>query len=289
MKIVALNGGLGNQIFQYAFYLSLKSKGYKVYMDKTPLINYRKHGGVFIGDVFPVQIEIAPYNTVKSISLTRRNTLFTSILRKIFKQTSYEYYQNEGHFFLKEVFEFEDTKTCYFLGYWQNTYYFDSVFDLLKTKLFFDISKMNNLNIEVLQKIRSCFSISIHVRRGDFVREKQRLTFSNEYFMQAISYFRSRFPEPCFFVFSDDIDYCREIFPGRDFVFVDINSEYHLSYWDMCLMSYCKNNILSNSSFSFWSSFLNVNSNCISIAPKVWIRDIQTESFTSHFANWIYL
>ena len=67
-------------------------------------------------------------------------------------------------------------------------------------------------------------------------------------------------------VFSDDLDWCKETFLGNRFTFISGNRDYQ----DLFLMSMCKNNIIANSSFSWWGAWLNTNLNKKVIAPKKW-------------------
>lgn len=110
---------------------------------------------------------------------------------------------------------------------------------------------------------------SIHVRRGDYIGNVFHEVCHLEYYLEAISEIKSRTAIDKFVVFSDDIAWCREKFVGDEFVFIEGNSNIE----DLCLMSQCSHNIIPNSSFSWWASWLNNNPNKIVIAPDTWFGD----------------
>lgn len=122
-------------------------------------------------------------------------------------------------------------------------------------------------NIEILRKIENSNSVSIHVRRGDFL--KHNYCVNESYYSNAVSYIKNKLNNNYqLFVFSDDIEYCHQIFANEQNVVYINNNHGDKSYIDMQLMSKCKHNIISNSTFSFWGAFLNQNLNKIVVAPK---------------------
>jgi hypothetical protein len=123
-----------------------------------------------------------------------------------------------------------------------------------------------------IKKIENNNSVSIHVRRGDFFKNKKRIQrygniCTNSYYKKAINIIKHKINDPIFLVFSDDIDWAKQNFTGSNFIFVDWNKG-KSSYRDMHLMSLCKHNIIANSTFSWWGSWLNNNENKVVISPS---------------------
>lgn len=126
-------------------------------------------------------------------------------------------------------------------------------------------SYIENIIETKYSKILSKITTSIHVRRGDYLK------FSNHHTVQTLEYFNKAInllknDTELFIIFSDDIEWCKENFIGDNFFFVENEKD----YVEMYLMSFCKNNIISNSSFSWWSAWLNENDNKKVIAPTNW-------------------
>jgi hypothetical protein len=142
-------------------------------------------------------------------------------------------------------------------------------------------------NLTVRDKILSSNSVSIHVRRGDYLQliNERLLVCDSHYYERAIDEIARRIENPCFFIFSDDIEWCKIQFsylPEK--TFIDWNRNFN-SYKDMHLMSLCKYNIIANSSFSWWAAWLNNYPQKIVIAPRLWFNDRQDLSYVP--PSWI--
>mgnify|MGYP003149101611 FL=1 len=146
-------------------------------------------------------------------------------------------------------------------GYFQNSDYFDHCKDIVRKEFTFkDTIKdkvqhfVDSLNVDEL--------VSVHVRRGDYVNLSDcHPPQSKEYYLRGMSEFEDKTP----LIISDDIEWCKETF-GDDYSYSEMDSMYE----DMCLMSLCDAHVLSNSSFSWWGSWLGGGP---SIAPKRWFGD----------------
>lgn len=121
--------------------------------------------------------------------------------------------------------------------------------------------------------------VSIHVRRDDYIKHPNYWNITPEYIQGALSYFND--DEYTFLVFSDDIEWCKEVFP-EGVVFIEGGNQFE----DLCLMSLCKHNIIANSSYSWWGAFLNTNPNKRIIAPKNWFNT-PTDLTDLYPKNWI--
>ncbi|GHT03919.1 alpha-1,2-fucosyltransferase [Bacteroidia bacterium] len=160
----------------------------------------------------------------------------------------------------------------YFSGYFQNECYLNPVKDRL-FEHFTLKNPVNKENFELLNQIRNCNSVSIHIRRGDYVQLASHLC-TIEYYNAAMKLMESRVRAPLhYFLFSDDIEWCRNnIKTDMPLTIVNINSAEN-GYLDMELMKNCKHSIIANSSFSWMAAYLNRNPDKIVIYPKVWLMD----------------
>lgn len=163
----------------------------------------------------------------------------------------------------------------YFDGYWQHENYFKEIREILLKELTlkngFDIKNSN-----ILTQIQNTESVSIHIRRGDYVSLNYNIQDSLSYYYQAINIISEKIKSPTYFIFSDDIDWVKENLKiNGQVIYVNNNEEYQAAK-DMLLMSHCKMNIIANSTFSWWSAWLNTNTDKIVIAPKDWIPNLQS-------------
>ena len=130
---------------------------------------------------------------------------------------------------------------------------------LIKNSFQFDVARLGDENLKILKEIKSCNSISVHVRRGDFMNidnyNKLGAVCTVNYFLTAIEKMRSMVENPCFFFFTNDYSWVKEHFADPAFKIVYLNTK-NDSWKDMFLISSCSNHINSNGSFSWWSSWL---------------------------------
>lgn len=267
MKIIRFNGGLGNQMFQYALYLSLKNKGYKVYGDLSFFRIKKEHNGYELNKIFGVLID-EKYNEIYKFFL-ETNMIVIKILRMILRVIFKErYVYQKDTVFSKELLI--NSKIKVYSGCWQSEKFFLEIKDQIYRD--FKFSKFNEKeNILIEKKIKEVNSVSIHVRRGDYLNYKNIYAeVTKNYYQNAIDYIEKRIEEPVFFIFSDDIKWCKKNLKLKGiFYYIDWNKN-EKSYRDMQLMSLCKNNIIANSTFSWWGAWLNKNENKIVIAPQNW-------------------
>ena len=156
-------------------------------------------------------------------------------------------------------------------GYFQSEKYFIHCSNLIKKM--FKFKKENELK-KKWNKYLIKNTIGIHIRRGDYLKlENYHSIQSLEYYNKAIKIIEKNNNIDYILVFSDDIKWCKKNFKDKKYVFIEnqFNTE------DLALMSYCNHNVISNSSFSWWASWLNNNTNKIVIAPKKWFGKIKIE------------
>ena len=139
---------------------------------------------------------------------------------------------------------------------------------------------LNEATRELRNTIENCNAASLHVRRDDYLSTTYAYGFggicTTAYYQNAIAYMKEKTIDPAFFVFSDDINWCRENLDVEGATFVDCNHGDE-SWQDMFLMSKCKHNIIANSSFSWWGAWLNNNTNKIVVAPDRWWNGLKDD------------
>ncbi len=250
IKIISFKGGLGNQIFEYFFYQYLRNNtNQKIYgyYNRDWL---KDHNGLEIQKVFDI-------NLPKASNLSNFTVFIIRLINKFNPQNSFT--SNDGRLKLSAI---------YFDGWWQNKMFYK---DLDKSIGFKKID-LNETNSKLLDNILNSNSVSLHVRRGDYLQKKYVGKYGNvctlSYYKKAIELIENSFENPVFFVFSDDIDWVKNNFILENKVFVSENYG-EKSFLDMYLMTFCKANIIANSSFSYWGALLNKSDNKV-IYPKKW-------------------
>ena len=264
MIITKIKGGLGNQLFQYAVgrAVALHHK-VPLKLDTTIFETYKLHNGYRL-DQFAIQAEIATENEI--INLKGRNNLLFSAFRKtgLVKRKSY-FKEKRSSYFDPSVFK---NNFVYLDGYWQNELYFSDIRELLLEEFSLN-SSMNDLGCVYLECIKKNNSVSIHVRRGDYLKLKNINVLDVDYYMKAVEYIIKIVEKPTFYIFSDDLDWCKSNLGFlEDCIYVE-RTQTEID--DLKLMSFCQNNIIANSSFSWWGAWLNQNPNKTVIAPKGWL------------------
>lgn len=248
MIYVLCSGGLGNQMFQYALYRSLIFAGKQAVFDTSYYKHETVHSGYEIEKCFGIKVgedKNDHFNVVwKSLyslmARTKRYSFYNIIMENPQKILDINFVQNKAVLF----------------GYWQSENYFKT----LKNELISEL-KFQNISEEsqiMARKMRKENSIAIHVRRGDYLKTTQYMNLSEtNYYNRAIDYINEHITNPQYYVFSDEIDWCKKNMklPQDKTTYVDFNTGTR-SYEDMYLISCSKNAILANSSFSWWAGYL---------------------------------
>lgn len=286
MIIVKVIGGLGNQMFQYAFYRNLKSKYSDVKLDISAFKTYSLHNGYELNKIFNIEEDIASEDEVnKLLKIPSNKGLLYKLKRKILKKERTYFIQKDFGYKL----DFLKTENIYLDGYWQSEKYFRNSKDTILKEFTFK-KDLTDKNKDMAELINGSNSVSIHIRRGDYITNPQALKVHGgicdiQYYKHSIDIINNRVKNPKFFVFSDDMAWVKNNLSLKDCVYVDWNKNQD-SYIDMQLMSLCKHNIIANSTFSWWGAWLNSNGNKIVIAPQKWFNtnvnttDLIPESWT---------
>ena len=293
MIVMNLNGGLGNQLFQYALgrHLSITHNtplGFDISsVEADPNRHYRL-------DSFNIS------GTVMAIKKTSAGKRFneTSLINKFISDTNllYRFFNQELTVIRENGFEFQANilkcpNNSFLEGYWQTEKYFKSIESIIRA----DLTLVNPLtpNLANLEdEITKSTSISIHVRRGDYASNPVTTAYHGLY---AIDWYQMAIKEMekslgrqvHFFVFSDDYDWvktnlkldmpCTFIKPSPD----------GMEAQDLYLMSRCKHNITANSSYSWWAAWLNPNPNKKVIAPAKWFMGADSNTIDLIPPEWI--
>lgn len=273
-NIVRIKGGLGNQMFIYAFSLSLRKKNKAIY-----LLNI--DDSVFVHS----QLEIFRIFNCKGKWRYRVLGILHKIKPSFWKKYKYILEQKELSFTPSILFD--KNKKVVYDGYWQSEKYFKDIESIVRKRFCFKKKLLNQKNIFLADTISKENSVSIHIRRGDYLNYNLGVC-EMDYYQKCISYITERINNPKYYLFSDDIEWCKRHFSNDNFYIVDWNKGNN-SWQDMYLMTQCKHNIIANSSFSWWGAWLNNNPDKIVIAPSVWFKDRDNNSCNIVPDEWIKL
>ena len=279
MIITKITGGLGNQMFQYAVARAISIKNNDIMkLDITAYETYTLHNGYRL-NIFNIKENIATEKEI--IKFIGKRNILNKVLNK-FNFNKNIFKEKERTIFDKEVFLKKD---IYLDGYWQTEKYFINIRkELLKD---FTIKEKNTTIVNnYLNKISISNSVSIHVRRGDYFKHPEIGILDISYYIDAVKYINKKIKNPIFYIFSNDIEWCKLNFDFIDNkVFIcDTKTEID----DMTLMKNCKHNIVANSSFSWWSAWLNEYKMKIVVAPKKWMV-INPNNYKWSPSNWVEL
>ncbi len=234
---------------------------------------YRLHQGFELERIFSFEVETAKENDFSAVLGWRK----LPMVRRVLSRPRFGLFRG-GRFVVEPTFDywadFESIgKDSYITGYWQSEKYFMDVDQDIR-RCFQFRSELDEINEQWKDRILKSNSVSIHIRRGDYVSNPTTNsvhgTCTLEYYHSAINEISSRVNNPVFFIFSDDLNWVMENFFIKYPVCHVSNNFGKNSYLDMWLMSLCQNNIIANSSFSWWGAWLNGNKNKIVVAPKAW-------------------
>lgn len=267
MKTIYLKGGLGNQMFQYAYGRSLELSGKKI------LFNTSFFNGARPKIDTPRNFKLNNFNIQTKAEFVNRQSQIIDFINKFLKKL---HLKNEG------------------FGYWQSEKYFQN-FRLEIQKEFELKNPLTKESLDWQEKIKKTNnSVSIHIRRGDYIQDQKTKNFHGgcnlEYYQKALAEViqRSRNNNLELFIFSDDITWAKE---NLQFPYpINFVSDKQIpDYEEMYLMSQCINNIIANSTFSWWAAWLNQNPNKIVIGPKQWFNSKTSNEIDILPKTWIQI
>lgn len=273
MDIVRISDGLGNQMFQYAFARKWNiMTGHRVYLD-TRFINnedlfargrnpqlkgrlaHRKYGLSEFKTALP---------TAKEELLSHGEKLYQWFGR----------HMSEDEDFYEAVFQNKVKLPAYYQGYFFDLRYYDDIRTVLQHE--FSLKEKIKLPGELRKILTGENTVSVHIRRGDFLKLNRDISGSG-YYERAFACMGERVSSPFYLIFSDDMDWVKanmEI-PGEKLF---VSGMGFADYEELTIMKHCKNNIIANSTFSYWAAYLNANPKKAVVCPKGWrLRTIPKE------------
>lgn len=279
MVIVRAMGGLGNQLQQYALYRKLEHIGKDVRLDISWFRNEAFQAAMAAGRELeldylnPLPYQVASEEEIRSIlgrMWEEPEGFAAKVRRKVHPASSASF--EESDMYHEQIFAMDDK---YLVGYWACEKYYADIMDVLRTDIIFphsSDSEVESRNREMIRQMEETCSVSVHIRRGDYLDEINKALFggicTEAYYQKAMEYMQERFPDARFYIFSDDIPYVREQYQGERYQIIDWNHGKN-SFYDMMLMSRCRHNICANSTFSFWGARLNTYDGKVMIHPSI--------------------
>ena len=268
MRLIKITGGLGNQMFIYAFYLQMKKRFPDTRIDISDMVHYNVHHGYEMRRVFALpEVEFRINQKLKKVI---EFLFFKTIIERKQKGSMVPYTR-------KYLWPF-----IYFKGFYQTEKYFADIKEEVRDTFTFDLSRANRQSLQMMERISGDENaVSLHIRRGDYLLPKHwdaiGCICQLPYYRNAIEELERRVAAPSFYVFSDDIAWVKENIHLEAAQYIDWNTGED-SWQDMMLMSKCRHHIICNSTFSWWGAWLNPRENKIVIAPSQWTRDVESRS-----------
>ncbi len=273
MIIIKLKGGLGNQLFQYAY-------GRLLAVKNNAIVKFEFEGNKndtareYKLDKFNTHVEFPTSGEKASL---KGNPFLKKIKNKIFQNYNIGYDARAIN-----------RKSGYLEGFWQSYKYLEPIKNILLAEITLK-NPLSESSNDILENIKSTNSVFVQIRRGDYVNDaktkSEHNTFGLEYYYSAFAFMKEKIKNPVLFIFSDDILWCKEnIKTDLAMIFSDPNLP---DYENFIIGSKCKHDIIANSSFGFWIAWLNLNPDKIIIAPKKWNNVHQKEYDDLMPEDWI--
>lgn len=284
MVIIKLNGGLGNQMFQYALYQAFKEKGVQVKLDRAKYNHFDEKRECFLDySCFDLKYDLC------SKKEARQYVFGTGILARALIRF---FGDKKTHYFEKSEYEYDSDVLSlldgYLDGFWQSWKYTKSIQEKIKECFVFTCELPEKAK-KYEQIIKQTNSVAVHIRRGDYLSLTNIYgnICTEDYYRRAITKINQLVENPTFIFFSDDMEWTKEHFGQSDnHVFVEGKGAWE-DYHDMQLMSGCRHHIMANSSFSWWAAYLNTNPGKKIICPSKWINAKDTPDV--YCEDWIKL
>jgi hypothetical protein len=292
MIVVQVVGGLGNQMFQYAFGRRLADGlGVPLKLDITSFRTYAKRryelGGLCVEEEFASDREIARMHpSPLARARSRAARLFPSLA------------QGPGPIVRERAFSFDPSMLelrdgVYLEGYWQSERYFDAVADRLRVE-FVPRMPLEGRAALLADEMRSGDSVSLHVRRGDYVSEppvsQVHLVCDPDYYARCVRHMSERFDDARYYVFSDEPGWARDNLRLPRGTTIVADRCCATAVHEMWLMAQCRHHVIANSSFSWWGAWLDSRPSKVVLMPRRWFRDREPECTTDiRPSGWVAL
>lgn len=270
--IIKLQGGLGNQMFQYAAARGLINEREQVGLDTSFLLTHSTDTEHFTAREFELGIfrNLSVYNAPSNaMSLFKSQTVYYKLLRTFQKRKPVYIQQLDTNYItLPNSSQYQ----LYLDGYFQSAKYFEHIREQLLNE--FQFPGTDDENNALKAGINNGNAVSIHIRRGDYARsgviEAVHGLLPLSYYMQALAWLNAKYDQLSYYVFSDDISWAKENLNLEHAHFIGHNTGRD-SWKDMALMTQCTHHIIANSSFSWWGAWLSQNNGAV-LAPAQWFN-----------------
>ena len=287
MIVVYLQGGLGNQMFQYAFGKALAAQtGRDLHFDISHFQNHNnpeETPRIFQLNQWQTECSFGSKEIFNLVKSYQQLSLFKRIFNKIIPLKNIIEITDASPLLLEK---WDKYKIIYLRGYFQNEKYFSKISAQLRSQYIPQISV--NPPFEKTEN-----TVSVHVRRGDYISNAAAATHHGvtdlDFFKAAFSRVEERVTQPHYVIFSDDIEWCKTEFaflPHKTFIEPRENAR---ECEDLFWMSQCTHHIISNSSYSWWGAWLNSNLSKMVICPAKWIASQTTPKNDVVPTDWIQL
>lgn len=265
MDIVRITDGLGNQMFQYAFARKWNiMTGHSVYLD-TRFIN---NEDLFAKGRYP---QLKGKLAHREYGLPHFKTALPAAKGDILSRCENLYkwlgrYKIEDENFYAAVFQNRVKLPSYYQGYFFDLRYYDDIRKILQHE--FSLKEKMKLPKELHKTLITENTVSVHIRRGDFLKLNRDIS-SSGYYERAFAFMKDRIAQPVYLIFSDDTEWVKNNMniPGEKLFVSGMGFE---DYEELTIMKHCKNNIIANSTFSYWAAYLNANPEKTVVCPKQW-------------------
>ena len=276
MIVVRLNGGLGNQLFQFSagYALALKNRD-TLKLDLSALTNSTSNQTIRQPDILEF-IGVSGFERATSIEIKKFRKPY-GFFSKLFRAVNQKLLKKYYHDWHPEIMNLKGN--IYLEGYFQAEHYFKDIYTQLINELSVSDQIIKN-TLDISQIISSkMHPVSIHIRRGDYITNPDAKKFhdicTKEYFYKAIDYLEKEIGKINLLVFSDDIAWVKNNMKwttGTVFISAlkGMNGKALTGPEELYLMSICEHNIISNSTFSWWGAYLNKNKTKKVVAPNIW-------------------
>ena len=290
MIISKLTGGLGNQMFQYAAGRRFAEKHHTEFKLDLSFFNQK-----FDKNTTPRSYALNIFNTIQTAATPweinkfypqSKNRFINRVLQKMstLRFINTHCYIEKHFHYDPQVLQLPDQTLLN--GYFQCEKYFIDIKNIL-LKEFTLKNPLPKKTKEMINQIKTTESVSIHVRRKDYVTNKTANRFHGmcepEYYQKAVKIMEQKVKNPHFYIFSDDTTWVKENIRLPETI-TYMADHINKDYMELLLMAKCMHNIIANSSFSWWGAWLNNNPAKIVISPENWFKDpgINTNDLIPH-------
>jgi len=275
---IFFQGGLGNQMFQYAAARCLAER-----IDTTLCFDlswyYFQPERRFLLSGFGIDAPVK-----KSLLSCCANRFLGKPLFELAGRKSV--YREPSRVFDPQFFKLQDG--CSIIGFFQSESYFKSVESVIRAEFSDRLSPSGIVEKERLKRLQSVNSVAVHIRRGDYLTFPKFNVCTENYYREAMAFMREQLSQPRFILFSDDLSWCKDVFSGEDIEYCDGIIVRNDPLTDLQAMAECRHHIIANSSYSWWAAWLGKSADQVVVAPDSW-RANNCIAFDIYCDGWVLL